>query len=412
MNLYIINESDRATAFGIGTYIRELSNAINHSNIKVYLIYLRSDSTRVLKDKTDDGINRWYFPSPISEQRTIKRNKQSILYYTNVVYLFQLHILERKNLTFHLNVTQSSKLAEELKKKFDCRVLLSVHYLNWCFKLSGNLTRFRQLLDAQKTGKYLQDKETIKESIQKEKDTFEVIDHILCLSENTRQILQSYYGINPEKLSVIYNGVTDIVQASDKQFLRQKYRIPDAPIFLFAGRLDETKGLKYLIRAFKIVLCKYPNCQLVIAGDGFFEKYLEECEDVWMNVTWTGLVGKGKLYDLYSITDIGVMPSFHEQCSFVAIEMMMHGLPVIGSTTTGLKEMIIDGETGLHIPVMEQNDSVEIDTDLLAEKMLYLLQNPSERERMGANARQRYETVYSAEIFRKNMTAFYQSLFL
>ena len=55
---------------------------------------------------------------------------------------------------------------------------------------------------------------------------------------------------------------------------------------------------------------------------------------------------------------------------------------------------------------------MEIDTGLLAEKMLYLLQHPEERKRMGVNARKRYETVYSSEIFRQNMLHFYDSLFV
>ena len=105
------------------------------------------------------------------------------------------------------------------------------------------------------------------------------------------------------------------------------------------------------------------------------------------------------------------MPSFHEQCSYVAIEMMMHGIPLIASTTTGLKEMVTDGVTGMHIPIIEHPDKVEIDTDLLAEKILYMLQHPEYRKRMGANARKRHETVYSSEIFRHNMLDLYRSLF-
>ena len=138
---------------------------------------------------------------------------------------------------------------------------------------------------------------------------------------------------------------------------------------------------------------------------------MKECEDIWANVTWTGLIRKDKLCELYAISDIGVMPSFSEQCSYVAIEMMMHGLPIIGNASTGLKEMIVDGETGLHIPVIEHPDKVEIDSSLLVAKMLYLLQNPEERKRMSVNARKRYEQVYSSYVFCKKMIKFYQSLF-
>ena len=117
-----------------------------------------------------------------------------------------------------------------------------------------------------------------------------------------------------------------------------------------------------------------------------------------------------KLYLLYTIADIGVMPSLSEQCNYVAIEMMMHGLPMIMSAAPGLAEMTEDEVSSLQVPVVAYPDKVEIDTDLLAEKMLYLLQHPDERKRMGANARKRYETVYSAEIFRQNMLDFYRSI--
>jgi len=138
---------------------------------------------------------------------------------------------------------------------------------------------------------------------------------------------------------------------------------------------------------------------------------MKECEDIWSHIIWTGLISKEKLFNLYSIADIGIMPSFHEQCSYVAIEMMMHGIPLIASTSTGLKEMVEEEITGLHIPVIEYRDKMEINSSLLAEKILYLIQHPKERKRMGNNARKRYEQVYSLEVFRKNMLAFYKSLF-
>jgi len=50
-------------------------------------------------------------------------------------------------------------------------------------------------------------------------------------------------------------------------------------------------------------------------------------------------------------------PMTKAQISYVAIEMMLHSLPITVSTTTGLKEMIVDGETGFHIPVIESVDS-------------------------------------------------------
>ena len=406
MNLYIFNETSRAAVYGVGTYIRELTSALKDSDVNICVVHLNSEKTDN-EQAIVEGIRYWYMTAPIRWNALFDWHK----YYRNVVYLLRLQIKNTDNLVFHVNNNLSGKLAEELKKTFVCKIISSIHCLDWCFSLLGNVTRFRKILAMQETGQHDELKKPINESYQKEKGFFDLADKIICLSEHTQQILQDDYKMKPDKITVIYNGLTDRLPIADRQELRRKYDMPDIPLILFAGRLDDSKGLMYAIQAFKKTVKTKLRCHFIITGSGTYDVYLKACEDIWRHVTWTGLIRREKLFDLYSIADIGVMPSFHEQCSYVAIEMMMHGLPIIGSTTTGLKEMIIDGETGLHIPVIEQNDSVEIDTDLLAEKILYLLQNPLERERMGANARRRYETVYSAEIFRKNMTAFYQSLF-
>ena len=411
VNLYIFNESNRAAVYGIGTYIKELTAALKESSVHISIVHLYSEKTDGELPESDN-VPHIHIPSPVIRNSSLDRQKQNELYYRNIVYLLRLQIKDTENLVFHLNCNQYGKLAEELKKSFDCCIITTIHYLDWCFSLFGNVTRFKKILSIHETDRREDLKEMINESYRKEKYLFKTVDHIICLSENMRQILQDAYQIKPDKMSVIYNGLTDSMCISDnQQVLRQKYHIPDIPVIIFAGRLDEIKGLIYVLQAFKIVLNTHPHCHFFIVGNGTFDIFMKECENIWMHVTWTGLVDKEKLYDLYSIADIGILPSFHEQCSYVAIEMMMHGLPIIGSTTTGLKDMIVDGETGLHIHVIEHDASVEIDVSLLAKKMLYLLQQPEERQRMGANARRRYETVYSAAMFRKNMLNFYHSLF-
>jgi len=239
------------------------------------------------------------------------------------------------------------------------------------------------------------------------------MDNIICLSQFTKRLLIDYYRIS-SNISVIPNGLSDSITTSyfKKNMLKKKYQIPSiSNTILFVGRLDPIKGLEYVIRSFRKILKYKPNVHLIIAGRGNFETYLKECENDWMNIHFTGFLLKEQLYELYSISDIGVIPSFHEQCSYVAIEMMMYSLPIIGTTTTGLQEMIVDGETGLHIPLIEYDDRVELDTQLLSEKMLFLLQHPKERKRMGANARKRFEKIYSSEVFHENMFNFYTTLY-
>ena len=111
-------------------------------------------------------------------------------------------------------------------------------------------------------------------------------------------------------------------------------------IILYVGRLDPSKGLDLLISSFYNVTAKLDNAHLIIVGDGDYDTYIKKCFSIRNKITFTGKITKENLYQYYQIADVGVILSYHEQCSFVAIEMMMHKIPLIGSNNLGIKEMI------------------------------------------------------------------------
>ena len=405
INLYIFSEYNKSFVYGIGTYLNELTASLPKELVNITLVHLNTEEQQI-RIKKIDHIKHWYLPSA-KENSFMDNEERSKQYYRNVVYLLQLHIPDTGQLIFHLNCMYSQILAEKLKSVFNCKLCLSIHYLTWSFDLLGNISRFKSLLDS---APEQQDREFVYKSYRRDIELFETVDHIICLSLNTYEIIRHIYKQDFHKLSVVYNGLSDHRQINKKNVLRRKYRLSKIPVVFFVGRLDEVKGLKYLVAAFKKVLETMPHCRLIIAGNGDFQTYMNVCEDIWTSVTFTGLIDKKHLHELYTLADIGVMTSFHEQCSYVAIEMMMHGIPLIGTTSTGLNEMIEEGNSGLHIPVEEYPDKVEIDTVLLAEKIIYLFQNPKERECMRLNSRKRYEALYTSEIMGKKMLDIYQSL--
>ena len=71
---------------------------------------------------------------------------------------------------------------------------------------------------------------------------------------------------------------------------------------------------------------------------------------------------KKELYEIYQMADVGVVPSLYEPFGYVAVEMMMHRLPIV--VTSCLNE-VVDDTCGLKIPIIEYSDKVEIDTDLI-----------------------------------------------
>ena len=411
MNLYLFNDNDSAAEYGIGTYLKEMTKAIEESAINIHIVHLHSVCSEFEIVKTDN-VEYWNIPE-VRNENTFSGSMQKVEgYYLNVICLLRLYIKDTKNLVFHFNYNHCQFLAKELKAIFDCKTVSTVHFTKWMLEFNSNfslLNRIKAKHEKQRS-RYEQ---LIFTTDELENLLFKTTDRVIALSRYMHNLLQTEYQLDPYKIITIPNGLEDISTQMkiSKNESRRKWRISEKELLvLFTGRLHPVKGLNFLIKAFRKVLEEMPDCRLMIAGSGEFNYYMKECEDIWTHVSWTGKLSKDKLYELYSISDIGVMPSFHEQCSYVAIEMMMHGLPIIGSTSTGLKEMIADGETGLHIPVIEYDDKVEIEASLLAEKMLYLLNNSDVRQYMRHNARKRYEEQYSKEVFRKNMLNFYNSL--
>ena len=410
MNLYLFNANDSAATYGIGSYLRELTRALEGADINIRIVHLHAARPEFEIVKTG-RVENWYVPE-VRHRNTFSGSVQKLEdYYHNVVYLLRLHIKDTKDLIFHFNYNQSYFLAEKLKTVFECKTVATVHFIKWMLELQGNLSRW-QRLKSKPENQRSPFEQLLYTTDEYEGLLYKEVDRVIALSQYTRVLLCSEYQLKPDKVTVIRNGLEDISSdmETDKNVLRRKRHISDKEkVILFVGRLHAAKGLFFLIDAFHKVLETIPDCRLLVVGNGNFESCLKETKNSCAKITFTGLLEKEALHELYLLSDIGVLPSLTEQCSYVVMEMMRHGLPVIG--TTGLKEMITDGETGLQIPVTEYDDHSEIDTALLAEKMRYLLQHPAEAKQMGQNGRECYLSEYSMDVFRWNMPEFYRSLF-
>lgn len=408
--LFIFNESSQAAKYGIGTYIQALVVLLNeYYRITVVVLDSEKQEYTLIKEKQYHEI---HIPKcPIAFCTIEERNK----YMKNVFYLLCSSINPDEEIFFHFNYTTESSLYELSKSHFpQSKTILTVHYLYWCFLINGNISLFREIINRNSEQPFNKVEKDVLTIYQKEITHFNHSDYIITLSEFTKNLLISDYKIPENKISIHSNGLEDVnydrwntYKAKIKESLRFSQ---DSYIVLFVGRLNTIKGLDYLIKSFDLVLNKIPSVQLLIIGDGDYNEFFKDCKGFGDRVIFLGHLNRDELYKYYQIADVGVLPSFHEQCSYVAIEMMMHGIPVISSTSTGLHEMMEDNISCLHIPVIENVDSVEIDIALLADKITYLLQNQKVAKRLGINARKRYLKNYSLPVFRKNIFDFYQSL--
>ena len=190
-----------------------------------------------------------------------------------------------------------------------------------------------------------------------------------------------------EDTQVIPMGVdTNIFSRSDKiDIIRKKYGF-DGNVLLFVGRLIRVKGVYYLIKALPKVLKQHPKTKLLIVGSGSEKRRLMQLSaelEIINRVVFIDEVLQEDLIPLYSIAHILVLPSIidvtgeTEGLGVVLLEAMACRVPVVGSDVGGIRDVIIDGETGLF---SEQKNS-----DSLAEKIISLLSDEQLRKKVIEN---------------------------
>ncbi len=384
-HIFIFNNTSRAANYGIGTYVRSLAQGLlERPGIKVSFVDLFSEGKEYGIADDERGCRHYQIPD-------VSSRVENGQYCRTAFYFLARHIdmQAEERLVFHFNYFQHMPLAVLLKGQYPgCRILLTVHYLHWCFELRGNKTRFRKMTAK---GYRPQDdgERNILASVGNERKFLHLADEVLVLSRDTRNFLAEDYAVSPDKLHLVYNGMGDTLCPSDGQHAGNPRTV------LFVGRLDEIKGVEYLIGAFRQIAGKHPDVRLTIAGDGDFQRYLSLCRDLQGRVSFLGKVSSDDVEGLYRAAHIGVMPSFHEQCSYTAIEMMRHGIPLIGTDTTGLAEMF-DDTPELCVHIDEDNPNEEEFIAAIASRMDLLLSDTEAYARAATAAGRLYEARHRA----------------
>ena len=407
--VYIFNGTSRAAAYGIGTYIKQLTDSLRNTDIDYEVVYLHSQdcgSEVAITEKS--GYKQISIPAVTS---TLEKSTQ--YYRRNIVYLLKEFIPDDKDTQyiFHLNFMTNPDLVSVLKKMFKCKIITAVHYTNWSFALLGNQEKLKEILTKKKLDS---NEKNIRKDIKADKKMLEKSDNFICVAQHTLDSFKDICGIDITKGVLINNALEDSytqLSLDEKITIRQKYSIPEeTKVIVFAGRLDEVKGLRFLIAAYKEMLKTNPDTHLFIAGEGDFNSWLSEAKNDWIKITFTGKLDKEQLYELYSIADIGIVPSLHEEFGYVAIEMMMHEIPLLVTDTGGLAEIVEEGISGLKVPVQNDGDKRTIDTATMADKMRILLNNQEYAKELGRNGRLRFLEKYELGLFGKKMRDLYRSI--
>jgi glycosyltransferase involved in cell wall biosynthesis len=217
--------------------------------------------------------------------------------------------------------------------------------------------------------------------------TRSIPDHVVAVSEAVRKVALEREHIDPDRTSVIHNGIT-APGASDvdrKSVLRQLGLHEEALIVGMVSNLNRAvKGVRYFVEAIPRIVNLEPRARFVILGRGDEKEALANLA-AELGVT-DYLVFAGYQEDMarfYSAMDVSVLTSLTEGLSIALLESMSHGLPVVVTRVGGNPEVVMDGETGFLVP--PKNSAA------FAEKVVCLLQDRDLRSRMGNAARVRID---------------------
>lgn len=402
-HIYLFNSAVRGTHYGVGTYIQQLIDSLKHTEYHITVVNIRYEDIEF--DIVKNGTVRFIFlPAPVLCKGALTYDA----FEKSIPFILYSYIDKNEKNIFHLNYMGNKYLAEYLRLVFGGSVVLTVHYTDWSFSLLGNRNKLRRIL-GKKENELDELSRTVLKNLIQEKNMLDFCDKIVAISNHSYQDLIKIHKADKNKILLINNALKDTYLRKEamKPVIKAKLRIePNDIVLVFAGRLDPVKGVDILLGAFKLIVEKYPNARLFIAGEGDFNSWLSVSSPYWTRISFTGFLSKKSLRELYHIADIGIVPSRHEEFGYVAIEMISFGLPVVVNDTTGLSEIIDDGINGLKVSV----NSPKKGCRRLADKINYLIENPEVRERIGKNARDKFKTHYDVKLFKKRMLALYDSL--
>ena len=257
-----------------------------------------------------------------------------------------------------------------------------------------------------------------------EKTAIEMADVIIAVSEETKIDVFNNFNVDANKIKVIYNGIKlDEYKAISATNTLEKYGVDTKlPYVLFVGRITKQKGIIHLVNAIKyihtdaqIVLCAGAPDTPEIASE--MEQSVAAVKRERDNVIWIDkMLSKPEIIEFYSHAAVFCCPSIYEPFGIINIEAMACETAVVASAVGGIKEVVVDNETGILVPLEQQKTAPfepinpnKFSKDL-AEAINILLDNKELREKMAKNGRKRVEETFDWVAIAKQVKELYESL--
>ena len=257
-----------------------------------------------------------------------------------------------------------------------------------------------------------------------EKTALEMADAIIAVSRETKRDIERLFRVNPAQVHVIHNGI-DLSEYRKLHSTRalERYGIDSSqPYLLFVGRITRQKGFQHLLRAipfmdrnFQIVLCAAAPDTAGMARE--MQAAVERARAQRSGIIWINeMVDQRTACELYSHAALFICPSIYEPFGIINLEAMACETAVVASAVGGIKEVVVDGQTGFLVPLEQMKESPfepinpEKFARDLAAKVNQLMRDPHLREQFGKAGRERVEQHFSWAAIAEKTKALYETL--
>ena len=348
---------------GLGVVTKNLAQALVKQGCDITLVLPQFITQQIIEHQQDPGVPLLTFRDQYHYESSVKILGVETLIYTPYMNAQQYKEIFKN----HKNTTKKTRkelpsgtlygenLWEEIQRFAAEVVALTadrhfdlVHAHDWITAETAIQLKIQRGIpyvihihatEVDRTGKT----ETESEVFKREKYAMEFADKVVTVSQYTKRILVETYGIDPEKIEVVYNAYE--AKSKQTEAEKNKYWPKDKSQFwvLFIGRVTLQKGPDYFIEAAKKVIPHAKNVHFFIAGDGDMlptikDKIVEY--GIQDNVHCVGFLPPEKRDALYMFADACVVPSVSEPFGLTAIEVIDNCTPLIISKNCGANEII------------------------------------------------------------------------
>jgi glycosyltransferase involved in cell wall biosynthesis len=411
ISLYIIDIAFSNNTSGVNRYISNLLEGLrDYPFIRVYQIQLiQSSFVLFYKEEDKENYKNVIIPFPQQSNEVISE-RYWLQKYNEYAFSLISHLFENKsNRIIHINTLNLIALASYIKSQLPCKIITHLHCIPWKNCYNKNKKKFNYLYTLFYLNKDKHANYTIFLTNNCERESYTTPDKIICVTDSGKNFLQKTMKIPGENITVIPNGISDLELDNH---LKKSKLTSETFQCLFVGVLTESKGIFYILKALRQVQFKGYKVILNMAGKynpSMQKQITEEYGDLQVNLL--GRISFEELQQYYRESDMGIIASLQEQCSYAAIEMAMFGLPIVATAVDGLDEMFTDGVNALKVNTLfSKVFGLQVDTDMMAEKIITLIENDELRRQLGQNARKLYKDRFNLERMMQQTIKVYKQL--